>query len=1129
MASQDDPHLAARPGLKQPHMPIRILHLEDDPADVALVEAMLAADGLSVTIQVVATRADYEAALANGQPDLILADFSLPRFDGLTALALAQQTVAEVPFIFVTGKLIEEQAIESLKNGATDYVYKNRLNRLAPAVRRALREAEERQARQRAQGAVHAEREWLRVTLSSIGDAVIATDTTGRVTFMNAVAERLTGWSQAEAVECDIDQVFHIVDEEHRPLESPVLRVLREETISGLPTPTLLITRDGRAVPIDDSSAPIRDDAGQMLGVVLVFRDITERRRAEQARQEAEARFQIMANTAPVMIWMNDAQGRCEFVNKAWLTFTGRALEQELGQGWLEGVHPEDLERVRASIDTNQLARQPFELEYRLRRADGAYRWVVDFSVPRFTADGAFAGMIGSCMDIHDRKTAASALEARASQQAVVAELGQRALAGLPLPELMQMAAERVASTCSVEYCQIAELEPDGQYLRLVAGVGWPEGLVGTARLNAAESLAGFTLVSDNPVIVTDLRTETRFRPSTLMRDHRVVSGLSVVIRGLERPYGVLSALTHQSRGFTPEDASFLQTVANMLGEAVARHRAETALRGLTLRLDRALAEAELINTIAGHTSGESDLGRLLATALSHLQRVVAFTGGSIALVEGDALVIRAATGPFAEQARGQRLHNRGGVSWRVIETGQPFLEGDLQARGLAPTTPIRSYLAVPLVWREQIFGLLEVDSTAPQAFGASDESLLQRVATVLSGSIQLAELHGLLELRVLERTAELRAANEKLQASEHLLAEAQSIAQLGSWHWDILDNLVTWSDELYRIYGQAAGSFQGSYESFLASVHPHDRPMVHAVINQALHDHQPFTFDHRIVRPDGTVRTLHARGEVAMDDSGHPISMTGVALDITARQAIEDELRASHEELRRLSSHIEQAREDERARIAREIHDELGGAMTSLKMDVSRLQRNASSVTPELLLERTQAMTQLINDTIKTVRRIATELRPGVLDDLGLLAAIEWQLGEFQARSGLDCRMEIRVQELELDPHRSTAIFRVFQETLTNVARHAEASRVDVMLEEQGGYLVLRVQDNGKGIASHQLAGARSLGLVGMRERVRLLAGELSIQGAPGQGTTVLVRVPFHAEAPPPPSLPTALTPTVP
>jgi PAS domain S-box-containing protein len=818
-------------------MTIRILHLEDDHLDSELVEATLAADGLDVNSRVVATRDEYTTALRQPDFDLILADFSLPAFDGLAALALAQAARPDLPFIFVTGVMGEEQAIEPLKRGAVDYVYKNRLSRLAPAVRRALREANERRERLQAQAAAQAEREWLRVTLGSIGDAVIAADTAGRVTFLNAVAERLTGWSQAEAAGRPVESVFCLVDEAtRRPIEGPVERVLREGTIVQLANHTLLLARDGHTCPIDDSGAPIRDEHGTLLGVVVVFRDVTQRRQAEAARNEAEARFRILANTAPVMVWMAGPDGRSDFFNNAWLAFTGHSFEQEAGEGWWDGVHPDDYARCLDTYRTAYAERRPFEMELRLRRTDGEFRWIVDMGVPRFAADGSFAGYVGSCIDIHERKAAASALAARAQQQAAVAELGQRALAGLSLPELMQAVADKVAGTLDVEYTKILQLLPDGSALRLVAGHGWREGLVGAAGEDS-ESPAGYSLHSGLPVIVHDLRTETRFNAPPMLSEHGVVSGLSTVIRGQPRPYGVLGAYTRQRRDFTPDDASFLQSMANVLADAIARHAAEQALRQLTVQLDRALAEAELLNTLAGDTSGEADLGRILAIALDHLRRVMAFTGGSIALVEGDALIIRAAAGPFAEQALGQRLPRGKGPSWHVVETGRQFVSNNLEESQYAPTTPIRSFLAVPLIWRGQTFGLLEVDSTQAGAFSPGDEYLLQRAATVLSGSIQLAQLHTDLERRVLARTAELQAANQQLQQSQRLLSQAQQMAHLGSWHWDIAGNTVAWSDELYHMYGLDRESFPATYEGFLERVHPDDRPLVSATIRRAIED----------------------------------------------------------------------------------------------------------------------------------------------------------------------------------------------------------------------------------------------------------------------------------------------------
>src|SRR5689334_17295752 len=207
----------------------QILHLEDNDLDAELVALKLAREGVEADLQVVHTAADFEAGLRERPPDLILADYALPGYDGLRALTLTREVLPHVPFIFVTGEMGEELAIDTLKQGATDYVLKTRLNRLPQAVRRAVAEARERAARRAAVAAARAEREWLRVTLASIGDAVIATDIHERITLLNPVAEALTGWTQAEAVGQPVSAVFHIVNESTRAeVESPVTRVLRE-------------------------------------------------------------------------------------------------------------------------------------------------------------------------------------------------------------------------------------------------------------------------------------------------------------------------------------------------------------------------------------------------------------------------------------------------------------------------------------------------------------------------------------------------------------------------------------------------------------------------------------------------------------------------------------------------------------------------------------------------------------------------------------------------------------------------------------------------------------------------------------------------------------------------------------
>jgi two-component system, NarL family, sensor histidine kinase UhpB len=220
------------------------------------------------------------------------------------------------------------------------------------------------------------------------------------------------------------------------------------------------------------------------------------------------------------------------------------------------------------------------------------------------------------------------------------------------------------------------------------------------------------------------------------------------------------------------------------------------------------------------------------------------------------------------------------------------------------------------------------------------------------------------------------------------------------------------------------------------------------------------------------------------------------------------EQLRESHEQLRALSVYLQTVREEERTRIAREVHDELGQALTGCKLDLSLIASQLKNQKP--LLERTKALSAHIDSTIQTVRRIATELRPGVLDHLGLVAALEWQANDFQNRTGIRCEVQSSLSEPLPDQNVSTTFFRIFQETLTNVIRHAGATEVKVDLNESEGRIIMKVSDNGRGISREQITRAGSLGLLGMKERAALLGGTFKIGPVPGKkGTSVTVSIP--------------------
>jgi signal transduction histidine kinase len=251
-----------------------------------------------------------------------------------------------------------------------------------------------------------------------------------------------------------------------------------------------------------------------------------------------------------------------------------------------------------------------------------------------------------------------------------------------------------------------------------------------------------------------------------------------------------------------------------------------------------------------------------------------------------------------------------------------------------------------------------------------------------------------------------------------------------------------------------------------------------------------------------------------SLDDIGRifVFSIEGITLSllIVSRRRTSDQVRESREELRALSTHLQTIIERERTRIAREIHDELGQELTSLKFDVAWLKERAAGANKLVEIEKLTSILKNIDGAISSVRRIATELRPAVLDTLGLTAAIEWQAKDFQDRTGIKCKLNSMEEDIQLNDETATTVFRIFQESLTNVARHANATEVGVGVDRIDGRLIMQIEDNGKGLDPSTIHRRYSLGIIGMQERVRLLNGELTIEGREGSGTIVHVEVPI-------------------
>lgn len=307
--------------------------------------------------------------------------------------------------------------------------------------------------------------------------------------------------------------------------------------------------------------------------------------------------------------------------------------------------------------------------------------------------------------------------------------------------------------------------------------------------------------------------------------------------------------------------------------------------------------------------------------------------------------------------------------------------------------------------------------------------------------------------------------------------------------------------------------SFEEAIQAPIRTVHADDAGKVMERWQSDRPAGRPSEDEMRLRRADGEYRWFLVRTVPLLDEAGNVRYWFGTSTDIEDRKRAEEKLKVTSEQLRALSARVQSAREEEGTRIAREIHDELGAALTSLRWELEGVKKSlcepAEGLKPAELAGKLTVMLTLTDTMITVVRRIASDLRPAVLDVLGLEDAIEWQAQQFQERAGIAVHYVSAGTGVEMNQVRSTAVFRIFQEALTNVLRHSGATRVDVTVAEDTGVFVLMIGDNGRGITDRERLSDQSIGLLGMRERAQLIGGEIDISGIEGEGTTVILRLP--------------------
>ncbi len=991
--------------------------------------------------------------------------------------------------------------------------------------------------------------------VESSRDAIVSMTLDGIVETWNSGAELMYGYTATEMIGGTINRI--VPPELMSQREDFLVPMLRGEQLE--PFESVRIRRDGTRVAVSVTMSPVRDLEGKIIGSSTISRDISDRKRAEQALRESEERFRVMADSAPVKIWMADTDKLCYYFNRRWLRFTGRTVEEELGTGWTEGVHPDDRKRCLDTFVTAFDRREEFVMDFRLRRHDGEYRWLLDHGVPLFTPDGTFTGYIGSSLDITDRKLAEEKI--RASEQ-VLNDFFENATVGL----------HWVADDGTIIRANRAELEMLGYTADEYIGHNIMEFHVDREvaedilkRLADGEVLKDYEAhlrchngsVREVIINTSAYSQNGRFIHSRCFT--RDVTDRNAALRGLtesEQRYRTLFETTldgillvNDTGIYIDVNSSFCNLLKTSKEELIGTHFSRYIPQEATAAAERAFEELKSTGWFKGEFPLLDSEGNLVE--LEWVSRAN-FMPGFHYCTARDISARKLAERELWESRERLRVAldaaDMGAWRWDLrsdLDTRDASLNRIVGLEPVVSNQPVEDY-----VQRIHPDDRMRVTRTLQEALGnralySSEYRIVRPDGTIRwvrdRGRVVL-DMHGRPEFMTgaVADITDRKLSEEALRISRERLDLIVSSTEIGLWYCDLPFDKLIWNDRCKEHFGLPAET-EVSIDDFYAILHPDDRERTRIAIERSIGRHTMYDVDYRTVGTDGRVRWIRAIGSPFFNEEGTPVRFDGLTIDITEQKLNEETLQAAKMQLSHYAEELEQ-RVAERTSNLQETVRSLESFTYSIAHDLRAPLRAVQGYTSILLEDYSHAFDDTGRDFARRITGAAEHMDHLIQDLLAFgrlshidIVPVPLDLNEQMDMLMMQMREEIRakgasvtiVQPLPTVLAHSTALGQVVTNLISNALKFVPKGVVPsvvVSAETHGNRMRLYVEDNGIGIdpthrerifgVFERLHGSSEypgtgIGLAIVRKGMERMGGKAGVESEPGKGSRFWIELP--------------------